>query len=61
MPQRWIWLVLCPLPLFEKLDEVRVELAAWGPRFEFPLEIPPTGIEFGVQQPSQIITVDNRV
>jgi len=51
--------LLCPSPFFETPDEVRVELAAWESKFEFALEIPPSGIEFGVRQPSQIITVDN--
>ena len=51
--------LLCPLPFFETPDEVRVELAAWESKFEFPLEIPVSGIELGARQPSQIITVDN--
>lgn len=51
--------LLCPSPFFEALDEVREELASWIPLFEFELEIPETGMEFGQRQPSQIITVDN--
>jgi hypothetical protein len=31
----------------------------WTPLFEFELEIPESGMEFGTRQPSQIITVDN--
>ena len=51
--------LLCPSPFFETLDEVREELASWIPLFQFELEIPESGMEFGMRQPSQIITVDN--
>jgi len=51
--------LLCPSPFFEALDELRVELASWISMFSFALEIPTTGIEFGLRQPSQIITVEN--
>lgn len=51
--------LLCPSPFFETLDEIREELASWVPLFEFELEIPGGGMEFGARQPSQIITVDN--
>jgi hypothetical protein len=51
--------LLCPSPFFETLDEIRQELASWDPLLEFVLEIPEEGIEFGLRQPSQIITVDN--
>lgn len=51
--------LLCPSPFFETLEEIREELASWMPLFEFELEIPGGGMEFGARQPSQIITVDN--
>jgi len=51
--------LLCPSPFFETLEEVRAELASWQENFSFPLEITPPGIEFGIRQPSQIITIDN--
>jgi len=51
--------LLCPSPFFETLNEIREELASWMPLFEFELEIPGGGMEFGARQPSQIITVDN--
>lgn len=51
--------LLCPSPFFETLEEVREELASWIPLLEFELEIPMTGMEFGMRQPSQIITIDN--
>ena len=51
--------LLCPSPFFETLEEVREELAMWTPLFQFELEIPESGMEFGIRQPSQIITVDN--
>ena len=52
--------LLCPSPFFETLNDLRVEIAAWLGRFHFALEIPEeTGIEFGVRQISQIISVEN--
>ncbi len=51
--------LLCPSPFFEAMTEVREELALWESAFAFELEIPASGIEFGVRQPSQIITVEN--
>ena len=51
--------LLCPSPFFETPDDVRQELASWIPLFEFELELPDGGMEFGMRQPSQIITVDN--
>ncbi len=51
--------LLCPSPFFEALEELRVELASWISKFSFALEILESGIEFGLRQPSQIITVEN--
>lgn len=51
--------LLCPSPFFESLNDIRAELASWQENFSFPLEIEPPGIEFGIRQPSQIITIDN--
>jgi hypothetical protein len=51
--------LLCPSPYFEALDAVREELAQWMPLFHFQLEIPASGFEFGMRQPSQIITLIN--
>lgn len=51
--------LLCPSPFFESLNDIRAELASWQENFAFPLEIKPPGIEFGIRQPSQIITIDN--
>ena len=51
--------LLCPSPFFEALEEIREELAMWSPLLLFPLEVLNTGLEFGIRQPSQIITVDN--
>lgn len=51
--------ILCPSPFFETLDEVREDLASWDALLEFALEIPLEGLEFGLRQPSQIITVEN--
>jgi hypothetical protein len=51
--------LLCPSPFFEALEELRMELALWASKFSFVLEIPQSGIEFALRQPSQIITVEN--
>lgn len=52
--------LLCPSPFFEALDELRVEIAVWLGRFQFPLEITENaGVEFGIRQPGQIIDVEN--
>lgn len=51
--------LLCPNPFFETMNDVWHELASWEPLLEFQLEIPEEGIEFGLRQPSQIISVDN--
>jgi len=51
--------LLCPSPFFEPLEAVRKELASWEKHFLFPLEITEPGIEFGIRQPSQIITIEN--
>jgi len=51
--------LLYPSPFFESLEEVRAELASWEDNFSFPLEITPPGIELGIRQPSQIITIEN--
>lgn len=51
--------LLCPSPFFETLNEIREELAAWMPGFSFALEIPAAGIQMGIRQPSQIMTLDN--
>jgi len=51
--------LLCPSPFFEPLEETRTELASWEDNFSFPLEITEPGIELGIRQPSQIITIEN--
>jgi hypothetical protein len=51
--------LLCPSPFFEELNTIREELASWQGNFTFPLELKPPGIELGIRQPSQIITIDN--
>lgn len=51
--------LLCPSPFFESLETIREELASWQGNFLFPLQIKPPGIELGIRQPSQIITIDN--
>lgn len=57
-PQFFISL-LCPSPFFEDLETIRRELASWQENFSFPLEITSPGIELGIRQPSQIITIEN--
>jgi hypothetical protein len=57
-PQFFISL-LCPSPFFEALETIRRELASWQENFSFPLEIVAPGMELGIRQPSQIITIEN--
>ncbi len=57
-PQFFISL-LCPSPFFEALETIRRELASWLENFSFPLEIVDPGIELGIRQPSQIISIEN--
>jgi len=51
--------LLCPSPFFEEAFDTRQELASWVDCFSFAMEIPSTGIEFGVREPSLIINVIN--
>lgn len=49
----------CLHPFWRDESESRDDIAAWIGSFEFPLEIPEEGIEFGYRQPSLIVNVYN--
>lgn len=49
----------CLNPFWREEAERRDDIAAWVGCFEFPLEIPETGFEFGYRQPSLIVNVFN--
>ncbi|MEH7456316.1 phage tail family protein [Bacillus sp. JJ1127] len=49
---------VCPDPYFRK-GRKRDEIALWLGAFEFPLEIPMDGLEFGYRSPSLIVNVVN--
>ncbi len=51
--------LLCPKPFWEDIDQVRNDIAAWIPSFEFPLEILADGIEMGQRQLSLVVNVIN--
>lgn len=47
-------------PYYKDLMENKAEIAAWKPNFEFPLEIPPEGIDIGYREPSLIVNILNQ-
>lgn len=47
-------------PYWKDISETKVEIAKWQPNFEFPLEIPATGLEIGYREPSLIVNVNNK-
>lgn len=49
----------CLNPFWRDRAESRDDIAAWVGSFEFPLEIPEGGMEFGYRQPSLIVNVYN--
>lgn len=48
-----------PNPYWQAERERRVDVATWLPAFEWPLEVPPGGIEFGYRTPSKVINIYN--
>ncbi|GGE58650.1 phage tail family protein [Priestia taiwanensis] len=46
-------------PYIYSQTETKVDIAVWNSSFEFPLETPVTGIEFGYRSPSLIVNVLN--
>lgn len=46
-------------PYYQDLQEMRALVASWIPSFEFPLDIPPSGIDMGYREPSLIANVLN--
>ena len=51
--------LVCLNPFWREETETREDIALWVGAFEFPLEIPVTGIEMGYRQPSLIVNVPN--
>lgn len=49
----------CMNPFWREESESRDDIAAWVGAFEFPLEIPEEGLEFGYRQPSLFVNVYN--
>lgn len=47
-------------PYYKDLTENKAEIAVWKPNFEFPLEIPPEGIDIGYREPSLIVNILNQ-
>ncbi len=51
--------LVCTDPYFTESEPTHVEMASWDNNFEFPLEIPEEGMEFGVRSKETIKVVDN--
>ncbi len=52
---------LCPNPLFESVQENKLELASTQPMFNFPLIIPASeGKVFALREPSLIASIENK-
>ncbi len=51
--------LICPDPYFKDDEATHIEMAGWESCFEFPLEIPEEGMEFGTRAKETIKVVDN--
>lgn len=49
----------CPDPYFKDNEATHIEMASWESGFEFELEIPESGMEFGTRSKETIKVVDN--
>lgn len=49
----------CPDPYFKDEEATHIEMASWESGWEFPLEIPEEGMEFGTRSKETIKVVDN--
>lgn len=52
--------LICPDPYFKDESPQHIEMSNWEGRFEFPVEIPESGMEFGVRIKETIKVVDNK-
>ncbi|EPY2286139.1 phage tail family protein [Clostridium sporogenes] len=57
--QEFLVQILCPNPYWRELEEHRTNIALWQGDFEFPLEIPPEGIEMGHRVSNLICNIKN--
>lgn len=51
--------LICPDPYFKDDEATHIEMASWESGFEFPCEIPESGMEFGTRSKETIKVVDN--
>jgi len=51
--------LFCPDPYYKDVSETKEEIALWLGDFEFPLEIPETGIEMGHRVSNLIVNANN--
>lgn len=51
--------LICPDPYFKDDTPTHIEMASWESGFEFPVEIPESGMEFGTRSKETIKVVDN--
>ena len=51
--------LICPDPYFTDDEATHIEMAGWEDCFEFPLEIPENGLEFGKRRKELIKVVEN--
>lgn len=51
--------LVCPDPFFTDTGDILVEMAGWEPLFEFPFEIPASGIEFEQRVNERLKTIQN--
>jgi hypothetical protein len=51
--------LICHDPYFTEETDTRTDIALWQSNFEFPLEIPESGMELGYRVPSLIVNVEN--
>ncbi|AUN23159.1 phage tail protein [Clostridium botulinum] len=58
--QEFLVQVLCPNPYWIELEEYKTTIALWQGDFEFPLEIPPEGIEMGHRVSNLICNIANK-
>lgn len=51
--------LICTNPYFSDGEAAYIEMSGWESRFEFPIEIPESGMEFGVRKKEMIKSVEN--
>lgn len=51
--------LICTNPFFSDGEPENIEMSGWEDRFEFPIEIPESGMEFGVRKKELIKSIEN--